>query len=102
VIFWIHPRALVLDLGNPATVDALKFQNELYASWRFAGSPTKTQMLGAAIAAQTRLAGIRFPSDAAREKGFVGYNLVLFKRSVVAPHWVVIKDDAGKEIQRWH
>jgi len=101
VIFWIHPRAFVLDLGNPVTVDALELQNELYAPWRFALSPTKTQILGGAIAGQTRLGGIRFPSDAAREKGFVGYNLVLFKRSIAAPHWVMIKDDTGGELQRW-
>ena len=49
----------------------------------------------------SRFGAVRFPSDAARARGFSGFNFVLFPSAIVAPMSVVIRDDPGVEIQRW-
>lgn len=38
---------------------------------------------------------------AARVRGFLGFNFAIYPSEVVAPMSVVIRDDAGAEIQRW-
>ena len=92
----------VLDLTDRATREALGLKEDgLFSSWRFAASPVATQQLGAAIGMQQRFAGIRFPSDAARERGFAGSNLVFFRASVVAPTQLEIFDDADNLLQAW-
>lgn len=104
VTYWIHANVLVLDLTDAAVVDALGLKAaDLFASWRALSSPgpSLTQQLGAVVATQDRLHGIRFPSDAAKERGFPGFNLVLFRKSVVAPAAVVIKDDSGVTLDSW-
>lgn len=102
ITYWIHPRALVLDLEEPAILNALGLTTaDLFAPWRFAPSLTKAQLLGEAVEAIANFAGIRFPSDAARERGFTGYNVVFFKRAVVSPASVVVLDDTGHEVGRW-
>jgi hypothetical protein len=74
---------------------------ELHLSWRGTSSPTACQKLGKVVAGQKRFAGIRFPSDAAREKGIQGFNFVLFKNAVVAPSKVEVRDDKGVIVQQW-
>lgn len=86
--YWIHANVLVLELEDPAVLTALGLTDpDLFAPWRALSTPgpTLTQQLGTAVATQDRLHGVRFPSDAAKERGFTGYNLVLFRKSVVAP-----------------
>ena len=104
VTYWIHANLLVLDLEDRAVLSALGLSEaDLFVSWRALSSPgpTLTQQLGAAVATQDRLQGIRFPSDAAKERGFPGFNLVLFRKSVVPPGSVVIKDDSGVMLDSW-
>lgn len=104
VTYWIHPNVVVLDLADDAVRDALGLtEADLFAPWRAlsAPGPTLTQQLGAAVAAQDRLHGIRFPSDAARQRGFPGFNLVVFRKSVAPPAAVVIKDDSGVTLDAW-
>jgi RES domain-containing protein len=102
IVYWATPNAVVVDLGDAGTIAALGLVDlDLFAPWMFAATPTRAQLLGEAVAAQTRLGGIRFPSDAARTRGFVGYNFVFYKAAVAAPSSVVIHDDSGHEIQRW-
>lgn len=102
VVYWAKPSAVVLDLSSAANLAALGLTGaDLFANWRFAPTPTPCQLLGQAIAAQTRLAGIRFPSDAAKARGFTGYNVVFFKAAVVSPSSLIVSDDVGTEVQRW-
>lgn len=102
VVYWVRPNALVLDLGNPTTVAALGLvEADLFSDWKFAPAPTRSQLLGEEVAQQSRLAGIRFPSDAAKARGFLGYNIVFFKKSVVTPSAITVHDDTGREVQRW-
>jgi hypothetical protein len=74
---------------------------DLHTPWRFAATPTKTQRLGAAVAVRAKFAGIRFPSDAAQDRGFLGYNVVFFQKAVISPASVVVFDDAKREVARW-
>jgi RES domain-containing protein len=102
--YWIHANVLVLDLEDRAVLAVLGLtERDLFAPWRALSSPgpSLTQKLGTAVATQDRLHGIRFPSDAAQERGFAGYNVVLFRKSVVAPAAVVIKDDSGVTLDTW-
>lgn len=102
IVYWLIPNAHVLDLGDPANLTALGLTDaDLFASWMFAAAPTRTQLLGQALASQSRFAGIRFPSDAAKARGFTGYNMVFLKAAVVAPSLIIIRDDTGHEIQKW-
>ena len=102
IVYWLHPSALVLDLGDSNSLNALGLSaSDLYTPWRFATTHTKTQLLGKEIAAQTRLAGIRFPSDAANALGFAGYNVVFFKDAFVSPASLIVRDSDGKMIQQW-
>ena len=80
IVYWVHPSALVLDLGDSDNLKALGLTTtDLHTHWRFATTPTKTQLLGSEIATQTRLAGIRFPSDAAKEWGSCGLQSRIFQ-----------------------
>jgi len=103
LVYWVHPTALVFDiLEIAANLNALGLTTaDLYTPWMFAKIPTKTQLLGSDIAAQTRLAGIRFPSNAARDRGFAGYNLVFFKDALVSPRSLIVRDGGGNIIQQW-
>lgn len=102
IVYWLHPSALVLDLGDSNNLNDLGLTDaDLYTPWRFATTPTKTQLLGREIAAQTRLAGIRFPSDAAKALGFAGYNVVFLKDAFVSPASLIVRDIDGKVIQQW-
>lgn len=94
--------ALVLDLTDTACREKLGLsEEELFADWRFSQTPTTTQELGACVASQTHFAGIRYPSDAARERGFTGANLVFFRAATVAPARLEIFDDTGCLLQTW-
>jgi len=92
----------VVDLGDAAVLGALHLtEADLQAPWEFEPAPTKLQLFGDAVARQKKFGGVRFPSDAARMRGFVGFNFVMFPSAIIAPMSVVIRDDAGIEIQRW-
>lgn len=102
VLYFCRASARVLDLTNPAIVTALGLREpDLFAPWRLAITPTPTQQLGAVVAGQRRFAGVRFPSDAARERGFAGANLVFFRSALAPPARVEILDDAGQVLQAW-
>jgi RES domain-containing protein len=78
-LFFVQVTGTVLDLENSSTRDLLKLsERDLFRPWRTARRPTPTQQLGNAVAMLTRFIGIRYPSEAARERGFIGYNYVVF------------------------
>src|SRR5262245_17975386 len=65
--------AAVLDLCSPRTVKAIGLTTrDLQANWVRAKRPISAQLLGEAVSHQTAIVAIRFPSDAARKKGFAG------------------------------
>ena len=102
VLYLMEVNLPVVDLGDAAVLAALQLaEADLQAPWEFMPTPTKLQLFGDAVASQNRFGAVRFPSDAARERGFKGFNFVMFPSAIVAPMSVVIRDDVGTEIQRW-
>ena len=102
VLYFIEVTLPVIDLSKASILDSLELtQANLEEPWDFAPAPTKLQLLGDAVARQKRFGAVRFPSDAARVRGFLGYNLATFRSAATAPMSAIIRDDAGNEIQRW-
>ncbi len=75
--------------------------DDFFKGYRLAGSLTPLQLLGAAIAAQTMIAAIRFPSNARRRKGEQGFNFAVFPDSIKAPDWLAILGKAGAFLEQW-
>lgn len=102
VLYFIDLNLPVVDLGDAAVLAAVQLtEADLQAPWEFQPAPTKLQLFGDAVAQQRRFGAVRFPSDAARERGFKGFNFVMFPSAIVSPMSVVIRDDTGTDIQRW-
>lgn len=102
--YWLHMEAKLLDLAASDVLEALQLTtDDLFRPWRglSVSGPTATQLLGSFIAQQTKLSGIRFPSDAARERGFTGFNIVVFRQALVAPWSVIVSSDDGAPLARW-
>lgn len=94
--------AAVLDLCSAASLKALGLTaHDLKANWVRAKRPTATQLLGEAVSRQVGLAAIRFPSDAARVKGFAGANVVIFYDTMLSPDFVHILGPTKKPLQKW-
>ena len=92
----------ILDLCSPATVKALGFTpRDLHANWVRAKRPTAAQLLGEAVSHQTAIRAIRFPSDAARKKGFAGANVVTFHDCLRRPDHLHILGPTKKPLQKW-
>jgi RES domain-containing protein len=91
-----------LDLCSEETLKALSLTaRDLQANWVRVERPTAAQLLGEAVSQQVRLAAIRFPSDAARVKGFAGANVVIFYDNVLSPDYVHIHGPTKKPLQKW-
>ena len=84
-----HVRACianVLDLGTPRVLAKLGLgKSDLFRPWRLAKRQTRLQALGAAIADQTRITAVRYPSFAARALVPPGWNLVVYIAALNAP-----------------
>jgi RES domain-containing protein len=92
----------VLDLCFAEAQEAVGLtERDLRANWARAKRATMTQLLGAAVNGQSRIAAIRFPSDAARMKGFIGANVVIFHDCVRRPDFVRILGPTKKPLQKW-
>lgn len=92
----------VLNLERETVRNALGLKaKDLVVSWEFAHKPTRTQMLGLVVSQQQAIAAIRFPSDAARAAGFVGFNFVIFRDSLQRPDFVHILGLRKKPLQKW-
>jgi hypothetical protein len=102
VLYFIDLSVPVVDLGDAAVLAGVHLtEADLQAPWEFEPAPTKLQRFGDAVAQQQRFGAVRLPSDAARVRGFKGFNFVMFPSAIVSPMSVVIRDDADTEIQRW-
>jgi RES domain-containing protein len=92
----------VLDLANSRTCGALRLSaRDLRLAWPLARTPTRTQLLGLALAQQTDISAVRFPSDAACADGFKGFNLVIFRDCIRAPDYVKILGPTKKPLDQW-
>lgn len=102
VVYAVEATAPLLDLADRKARAAVNLSDKsLFDSWILAATPTPTQQLGAAVGGQSRVGGIRYPSYAAKKRGFDGFNVVLFKKSIIAPSSVSVFDAQGKLLQSW-
>jgi hypothetical protein len=92
----------VLDLCDAKTLAVVGLtRRDLRAPWVGARHLTVTQLLGNAVRQQSCVAAIRFPSEAAREKGFSGANVVIFRDCLRRPDHVHILGPTKKPLQKW-
>ncbi|MCI0537560.1 MAG: RES family NAD+ phosphorylase [Verrucomicrobiales bacterium] len=92
----------VIDLFSSQTLSALRMTaRDLRTPWVGARKPTPAQCLGEAMSRQDAVAAVRFPSEAARLKGFSGANIVIFRDCVRRPDHVHILGPTKKPLQKW-
>lgn len=92
----------VLDLTSARTMEVLELKpRDLHQPWRTAASPTATQRLGKAVCDHSLIAAIRYPSDAAKEAGVAGCNMVVFRDRIKSPDSVRILGPTRKPLGRW-
>ena len=75
--------------------------DDFFKGFRLAVKPTPLQLLGTAIAAQTVVAGIRFPSNARHRKDEAGFNFAIFRDSVRTPSSLAILGKGGALLVKW-
>lgn len=81
---------------------ALRLTNaDFFGGFRLARGPTPLQSLGVAIAAQTVVSAVRFPSNAGHHAGKPGFNFAIFRDSLRAPDSLTILGRAGAGLERW-
>jgi RES domain-containing protein len=91
----------VLDLTNTKYLRILGVSRaQLFEDWE-RKKISVTQLLGAAVGKHPKFSAIMFPSAAAREAGFRGKNIVIFRGSVQWPDFVHILGPTKKPLQRW-
>jgi RES domain-containing protein len=91
----------VLDLTNAKNLKLLGIaERNLFEDWE-RKKIVATQLLGAAVAGHEKFSAIMFPSAAAREAGFRGDNIVIFRDSVRRPDSVKIIGPTKKHLQCW-
>lgn len=90
-----------LDLTSSDNLKKLGItQAQLFEDWELK-KIVATQLLGGAVAKHPKLSAIVFPSAAAREAGFRGKNIVIFKDSVQRPDSVKIIGSKKSPMQKW-
>jgi RES domain-containing protein len=90
-----------LDLTDAETLKCLGIKkSQLFEDWERQKTST-TQLLGAVVAKHPRFSAIIFPSAAAKEAGFTGKNIVIFRDSIRRPDFVHILGPTNKPLQRW-
>jgi RES domain-containing protein len=96
----VHLHA-VLDLTNSKNLQTLGLTRaQLFEDWE-RKKISATQLLGAAVSKHPRFSAIMFPSAAAREAGFRGKNIVIFRDSIRRPDYIHILGPTKKPLQRW-
>jgi RES domain-containing protein len=90
-----------VDLTDSKTLKTLGLkQSHLFEAWE-RKKLVETQLLGAAVAKHPKFSAIVFPSAAAREAGFRGKNIVIFRDSVQRPDFVRVLGPTKTPLQRW-
>ena len=92
----------VLDLTSKDSLKALGVRpSELFTNWRRAKRPTVTQLIGQAVNTTCKFSAIRYPSNATRDAGFPGTNIVIFRTRIQRPDFVHILGPTKKPLQKW-
>ena len=92
----------VLDLASPENLQKIGIaESELFAPWRTAKESTLTQSIGQAVQEGAPFSAIRYRSRAAKDAGFQGFNLVIFRDRVERPDLVRILGPTSKPLQKW-
>ena len=101
--FYAEARlANVIDLGDSEILKILNLmEREFSRPWRRAKKLTPLQRLGGAIASQSRISAIRYPSSAAQKYGFPGFNVVVFRTSMREPDSLRILGKTKKPLETW-
>jgi RES domain-containing protein len=91
----------VLDLTKPQNLKALGLTRaELFEDWE-RKKEWPTGILGGVIAKHPRYSAILFPSAAAREAGFKGKNVVIFRDSLKSPDFIKIIGPTKTPLGQW-
>src|SRR3954468_12820123 len=91
----------VLDLTDSKNLKILGLKNsQLFEDWE-RKKISATQLLGAAVAKHPKFSALIFPSAAAREAGFRGKNIVIFRDSIRRPDSVQIIGPTKSPLQHW-
>ena len=90
-----------VDLTDSETLKTLGLKtSHLFEAWE-RKKIVATQLLGAAVAKHPKFSAILFPSSAAREAGFRGKNIVIFRDSIRRPDFVRVLGPTKTPLQRW-
>lgn len=90
-----------VDLTDLKTLRILGLKtSDLFEEWERKRA-VPTQLLGAAVAKHPKFSAIIFHSAAAREAGFRGKNIVIFRDSISRPDFVHVLGPTKKPLQRW-
>ena len=90
-----------VDLTDSKTLRILGLKSsQLFEDWE-RKKVVVTQLLGGAVAKHARFNAIVFPSAAAREAGFRGKNIVIFRDVIRRPDFVHVVGHTKKPLQRW-
>jgi RES domain-containing protein len=93
--------ARVLDLTNPKNLKELKLARaRLFEEWEDK-KEVATQLIGEAVAQSQEFSAILFPSAAAKEAGFQGKNLIVFRDSIKRPDFVRVLGPTKRPLQKW-
>ena len=103
ILFFAEVRLQrVVDLCDGPTCRMLGLSGkQLESNWGGGLPLTPLQRLGGAVATQSKISAIRYPSVAAMKAGFAGANIVVFKSNVCSPDFVRILGPTKKPIQEW-
>jgi hypothetical protein len=99
---WVNRSQLTSPACDFGTLSELGLKaGDLQAPWVGVRKPTVLQCLGEAVSRQAGISAIRFPSDAARKRGFSGANVVIFRECVRQPDHVHILEPTRNPLQKW-
>lgn len=91
----------VLDLTRSKNLKALGLTKHLlFENWE-RKKLVATQLLGVAVTKHQNFSAIIFPSAAAKEAGFRGKNIVVFRDKIRRPNFIQVHGPTKKPLQRW-
>jgi hypothetical protein len=92
----------VLDLGMSDVRESFGISDrDLFDPWRRIKDDTLLQAIGRSINEQTNIAAMRFQSNAARQYGFDGWNIAIFKETLRSPEKVTILGNTNVPLESW-
>lgn len=94
--------AAIIDLEDPAVRKHFGLTDaDFFGAFRTNPADTPLEKLGRAIARQTRIVAIRFPSDAMHVQSREGYNIAVFKEAVKEPDRLQIIGPGNNVLEDW-